>query len=97
MGIGLPQSDVFRPRLPLDPFDGVDLSEPWVLDPAALAVHALRLRRDVILALGGASTLHPFLASTDVPGSAEDGGAARVTHCADPRLFASPRRHARTT
>ncbi|KAL1760837.1 hypothetical protein FB107DRAFT_201974 [Schizophyllum commune] len=56
MGIGLPQSDVFRPRLPLDPFDGVDLSEPWVLDPAALAVHALRLRRDVILALGAPKT-----------------------------------------
>ncbi|KAL1748899.1 hypothetical protein HDZ31DRAFT_59785 [Schizophyllum fasciatum] len=58
MGIGVPQwqSDVFRPRLPLDPFDGIDLSEPWVLDAPSLAAHALRLRRDVVLALGAPKT-----------------------------------------
>lgn len=56
MPLGTPHSDVFRPRLPLDPFDGVDLSEPWLLDPTTLALSSVRLRRDVVLVLGAPKT-----------------------------------------
>jgi len=47
--------DVFKPKLPLDPFVKLHtIREPWVLHLDAVAVATGERRRDVLLVLGGA-------------------------------------------
>ncbi|PSS36986.1 hypothetical protein PHLCEN_2v1202 [Hermanssonia centrifuga] len=47
-----PQSDVFKPRFPKDPFVAGNVREPWFIRPDALPSITSSSRRDAILVLG---------------------------------------------